>query len=185
MKRILTVLVIFAAFSFANAQQEEIPTFNKKNEIKFNLPTAIFGSFPEITYERIISEDFTIGASVGFSVESESSYAEMDFMAIPYARWFFGGNTKAMQKYAAGFFIEANAAVVSGKKDVYYAEKPGGKEQKRYGDDYTGVGLGVAIGWKKVTKSNWVGEIFLGVGKQMTSHSEAYPRVGITIGKRF
>lgn len=185
MKQILIVLVAFTALGIARGQEKEVSFLTKKNEVKLNLPVTIFGSFPEVSYERIISEDFTVGASVGFSLKEESSYAEIDFMAIPYARWFFGGNSEAMQKYAAGFFIEASAAIISGQNNVYYAEVPGGSKMQKYGDDYTGIGLGVAIGWKYVTRNSWVGEILLGVGKNFSDSNESYPRIGISIGKRF
>lgn len=185
MKRILIIFVVFALFGVVRAQEKEASFLDKKNEVKLNIPLTVFGAFPELTYERIISEDFTIGASIGFSLRNKSSYGEMDFMATPYVRWFFGGNTKAMQKYAAGFFTEVSVSVLSGKKNILYSEAPGGNHMEKYGDDYTGVGLGCAIGWKRVTKNNWVGEIFLGVGKEIATDYNFYPRVGISIGKRF
>ncbi len=156
----------------------------KKNELKLNAPLLIFSKFTEISYERIIRNDFSVGASVGFSIESETSYDNIDFMFAPYARWFWGNNTKSVNKYASGFFLEANASILLEKKDVYYTFDGNGKRYK-HGEDYTGVGIGVAIGWKTITKNNWVGEVFLGLGKEFSTETDGYPRVGISIGKRF
>ena len=51
-------------------------------------------------------------------------------------------------------------------------------------DDVFGAGLGLALGWKYLTPNNWVGEIFVGGGRDFVNDS-SYPRVGISLGKRF
>lgn len=46
--------------------------------------------------------------------------------------------------------------------------------------------MGIAAGGKFLTKNGFVGEIYGGVGRLFgNSNVEAYPRGGITIGKRF
>ena len=82
----------------------------KLNEVKLNLGTTIFGLYPELSYERIINEDFGVGASAGIGLGSDYI---MNFAFTPYARWFFGGNAANLQKYGAGFFIEANGSLFS------------------------------------------------------------------------
>ncbi|HHV84466.1 MAG TPA: hypothetical protein GXX42_01435 [Petrimonas sp.] len=132
------------------------------NELKLNLGTTIFGLFPEVSYERILGEDFGVGASAGISLNSDDY--PLDFAFTPYARWYFGGSSTNLQKYGAGFFIEANGSVFSSGS--------------------TGAGLGLALGWKYLTKNNWVGELYFGGGRDFVNDS-GYPRMGITIGKRF
>lgn len=171
----LTILVIALLVSTTAFSQKSHHLMGKEksrdipqNEVKLNLGTAVFGLYPEITYERILSEDFSLGASAGVSLDKNEYPLTFGFM--PYARWFFGGNSKSLQKYGAGFFIEANGALFS-RDDVFT-------------DSDFGAGLGLAIGWKYLTSNNWVGEIFSGAGRDFVNDN-GYPRVGITIGKRF
>lgn len=189
MKKILILLFTLSVVGITFGQEQDKELIFKKNELSLNLPIAIFASFPEITYERIMAEDFSIGASVGFSLKGKDNdnFANMKFLFSPYARWYFGGSTESMQKYASGFFIEANGALVSAEKNVVFSTAIGaplGSKERKEADTYVGFGLGVAVGWKYVTKNDWVGQIYMGLGK-VFSESEAYPRIGITIGKRF
>lgn len=153
--------------------QEDSVLF-KRNEFKLNLPMTIFVSTPEISYEYILQEDLSLGATANVNLGDENE--NTNFIVMPYARWFFGGSHDSMQKYAAGFFIEANVALVGYEKEIMTVPNTS-KEDK------VGLGAGVAIGWKYVTKNNWIGEIFFGGGKIF--QDGGYPRIGITIGKRF
>jgi hypothetical protein len=150
-----------------------------QNELKLNLGTSVFGSFPEVAYERIINSDLSAGASLGVALD-EDVYS-IDVLFTPYVRWFFGGSSESLQKYGAGFFIEANGGIFT---------KP---EEEIYNDDgtytssngtVTGAGVGLALGWKYLSRNNWVGEIYFGGGRDFINDG-GYPRLGITIGKRF
>ena len=149
----------------------------KLNEVKLNLATTIFGSYPEVSYERVLDSDMSVGVSAGVGLADEYS---LNFALIPYFRWFFGGSHEALQKYGAGFYLEANGAFFSREYqdfDIY----------DNYSSTTTseiGTGLGLAIGWKYLTKNNWVGDFYLGAGRDFTNDG-AYPRFGISIGKRF
>src|SRR5690554_442310 len=82
----------------------------KANEVKLNLATSIFGLYPEVSYERILDSDISVGASVGVGLNDDYI---LDFALIPYFRWFFGGSHASMQKYGAGLYLEANGALFS------------------------------------------------------------------------
>lgn len=182
MKKIIVVLIALVAINLVSAQEKEKSFLDKRNEVKLNLPTTIFGAFPEVSYERILQEDLSVGASMGINVEKErdrDNFVWMKFQFTPYFRWFFGGNAEAMQKYAAGFFIEANASVFQRSENVSW-------DGQDFFDKYWGFGAGVAVGWKYVTKNGWVGDVFFGLGKDFSGKgADAYPRMGICIGKRF
>lgn len=148
------------------------------NEVKINLPMTILGSYPEISYERILTSDVSVGASLGVALEKER--LDMNFSFIPYARWFFGGNRDSMSKSATGFFIEMNGALISSDVKKYYEQgEPSIKTENQFG-----AGLGFGIGWKYLSKGNWVGEILVGGGRDFVNDS-AYPHWGISLGKRF
>ncbi|HBG42871.1 hypothetical protein [Limibacterium fermenti] len=153
--------------------------YAKLNEVKLNLVTTIFGAYPEISYERILDSDISVGVAAGIGFD-EDLY-DMRFALTPHFRWFFGGAYKSLEKIGSGFFIEANGAVFSREYDDsdYNSDV-----WNNTTDTKTGAGLGLAIGWKYLSKNNWVGEVFLGAGRDFVNDG-AYPRTGITIGKRF
>ncbi len=153
------------------------------NEVKLNLGTTIFGLHPEISYERILGEDFGLGASAGINLNSDDY--PLNFAFTPYARWYFGGSAANLQKYGAGFFIEANGSLFSERiPKTVFISTDGYSGVTSNTENAFGAGLGLGIGWKYLTRNNWVGEFLLGVGRDFVNEG-AYPRLGISIGKRF
>ena len=191
MKKLLLSGLLLASTFIVQAQKIDTVAGSSKNsalggnnELKLNLIMSIAG-IPEINYERIISDDMSIGIAVIVGLEKETDYK---FGIIPNYRVYFGG------KRANGFFIEGNAAVISSRGDYYdysplaYTSYPPGYYPTfpPISKTYTNFGLGAAAGAKFLTKNGFVGEIYLGVGRLFGNNSiEAYPRAGITIGKRF
>lgn len=180
MKKMILIGLCLASSVFANAQQADTTAtknagINGNNELKLNLVYTIAG-FPELNYERIIKDDMSVGVAVLVGLEKNSEYS---FGVMPNYRVYFGS------KKANGFFIEANAAVISNRDDYYSYSSSWDYRNSLYKTE-TNFGLGAAAGAKFLTKNGFVGEIFLGVGRLFgNSVDDAYPRAGITIGKRF
>jgi hypothetical protein len=156
---------------------------NGNNELKLNLAYTI-GGFPEINYERILKDDMSVGIAIMVGLENETGFK---MGIIPNYRIYFGN------KKANGFFIEGNAAIISSKGESYdyqlsYSSYPSGYNyyaNPKY-KTVTNFGLGAAAGAKFLTKNGFVGEIYLGAGRLFgETDLDAYPRAGITIGKRF
>jgi len=161
---ILLSLILLATPIFA--QQDSDDQIIGINELRLNVP-ATLASFPEITYERILNDESAIGLSFGISANNNIDY---DFLAVPFYRLYFGN------KRAAGFFVEPNAAIFSEERN----DEVVGSE--------IGVGIGLAVGGKFLTRKGWVAELLLGAGRNFLNTdyiSEAYPRIGVSIGKRF
>lgn len=184
MKRSLLTLFAVACSFLANAQTTKDSTSVKNtkiegnNELKINLAYTI-GGFPEINYERILKDDMSVGLAVLIGLENDTEYS---FGVTPNFRVYFGG------KKANGFFIEGNAAVISASNyGSYYDYNPNTNVYTYYGDKkQTNFGLGAAAGAKFLTKNGFVGEVYLGAGRLFGSDNvDAYPRAGVTIGKRF
>ena len=164
MKKLITIFAVFCS-TLAFSQSEN-------NEFKVNILYTAIG-MPELSYERLISDNSSLGASVAFSLDKKEDM-DLRFSFTPYYRMFFG------QKKAAGFFIEANSIIVKYVDTIYYNESTNTYETK------TGFGLGAAAGAKFLTKNNLIGEVYGGVGRVFGDNSlGAYPRFGITLGKRF
>ena len=176
MKNTLLCIVVLSFFSgFAQEETtEENPSLLGNNEIKVNAAYLVAG-IPEISYERILSDDTSLGVAL---VLNANSYIDYDFLLIPYGRLYFG------QKRNAGFFLEGNAAVYTEEASRDFFES--GREYKE--GSQLGLGLGLGIGAKFLTRSGWVGEILGGLGRNFINTdyiSELYPRLGISLGKRF
>lgn len=157
-----------------------------KNEIRLNLLESVIG-LPEINYERFIGDNFGLGAFAAFSLDKPED-SNLRSMFLIYGRLYLG-NTKP----CSGFYIEGNTGLVLQKTindyNGYYSSYGNGGYYVSYYSEseiQAGLGLGVATGYKFLTKNNWVGEFSLGLGRIYGGKiSGMYPRVGITIGKRF
>jgi len=161
MKKLFSLIfIITTAFSVYSQEStgpaRENEEILKKNEIKFNLPLAIFGSAPEVSYERIINADISVGTSLTIGLDRDMY--PITFAFTPHFRWFLAKNRSA-DKNADGFFIEANGSLYSQSVEYYpyYDGNTGPEVTSQFG-----AGLGLAIGWKYLTKSNWVGEVLIG-----------------------
>lgn len=166
----------------SNSSENEIKKSiigTQNHELKFNLIMAIAG-LPELTYERFFSDNSGAGLSVAISLDDSQDFKSI---ILPYYRLYFGN------KKANGFFIEGNMALVTerGYNYIYQAEYS-------YSYSYypshtnnvsnTNFGFGAAVGVKFLTKNNFSGEVYLGAGRNF-GNSKSFPRMGITLGKRF
>ena len=153
------------------------------NEIKINLFFSVAG-LPEIAYERLLEDNMGVGIAFFVNADRDNDYR---FGLTPHYRLYFG------QKKAAGFFIEGNAAFLGMKsrRELYYVvpNMPYNTYPSSTLDRSVLFGMGAAIGGKFLTRNGFLGEIYSGVGRIFDNkayyHDSAYPRVGITIGKRF
>ena len=189
MRKVITLIIVALLCLSLNAQETEGTvgynpgknkmTPHKINEIKLNMATTIVLLHPEISYERILSEDFSIGTALGFTTGSMREEYPIKLILLPYARWFFGGSALNQQKYAAGFFVEVNLAILNGE-----INESSILDEVQNSSVQTGFGVGIAGGWKYLSSNNWVGEIYLGMGREFI-HDGGYPRFGLSIGKRF
>jgi len=170
MKKVwLTIALFCVCFSMFSQETEKIKS-EAKNEIKVNLLMTLF-SFPDISYERILGNSFGFGLSAGIPIENDF---DTKYRILPYSRFYFG------ESLIKSFFIEANIGIEGYKKYSYsWSENYSHSETKNALD----LGIGVAVGYKYVNSKDFIGELFLGVGR--TSNDRAYPRVGISIGKQF
>ena len=170
MKYLVVICLVFCTIVI-NAQDARL----KKNELKLNALMLVLGN-PEIDYEYLINDNSGIGIAANVNLDNNKLISN-NYMVLPYYRLYVG-------KYsAAGFFFEINAGVVS---EEVYRYDPINFEQTK--EDKVGFGPGVAIGGKFLIRSSIVLEFFGGLGRNFSSDeygSYAFPRVGVSIGKRF
>ncbi len=172
-KRTFIILCTISSIGlYAQAKGEQM---DGNNELKINMGSLLL-EFPELSYEYIINEESSVGISLAFPLDKEISYR---FIVYPNYRIYFG------KKRAAGFFMEANSAIFS--QQIQGASYIGFGNVNKDGSKM-GFGLGVAVGGKFLTKNGFIGEIYIGGGRNFINTDEidnGYPRAGISIGKRF
>jgi len=174
MKKLMLFSLIAVAVSIsANAQEA-------KNEAKVNLLGLIIG-LPDISYERLLTDKMGIGLTLGTGFKNGKHYRDdYRYVVLPYYRYYLGN------KYASGVFLEAHVSVISAKKNL----KDELKGQEKFESYY---GVGVAIGVKLFNKKGFLVEGYAGLGQQLSVDNEdmrhksqhPYPRIGVSVGKRF
>ena len=193
MKKITIILSLFMLTSLFCLKAQNNFELSNRHELKLNLGSSVFLAFPEVSYEYLINDDMSVGIATGFGFDTKDSDG-YKFKVTPFLRWYFGDwswfRSTGMLHPSTGFFLEANGAV--GSRDIY------SYDYDDYGYDrisikektMTTAGMGLAAGWKYLSRNNWVGEIFSGAGRNFNYdednfESKIYFRMGISIGKRF
>jgi hypothetical protein len=186
---------LFFIFLFisANALAQTDNAFDLgKNEIKFDVVSAIALGKIHVSYERFISTDFSVGIS---GILNESNKLERDFkngknrtledyQIIPFVRYSLSKN---QTRY---YFIEVFVSANSGK----YQELERLLDDNNIGfyrsveKDYSDFAIGGAVGHKFYILERLGIDTFVGMGKNLFSNGESpniVSRVGINVGYRF
>ncbi len=176
MKTKLKLTMVFLLLYSLSWGQSEKDGLGGRHELKLNALSTLAGYF-EASYDYILNDESSLGISAGFSFDQDIEY---NFMIVPNYRFFFG------KKPASGFFIEANMAIFSQEEQ---ANAFIGTVNANNGNNHLGLGAGIVIGGKFIsTKNGFVGELFAGGGRNFLNKDlidSGYPRIGISIGKRF
>lgn len=189
-------LLLVFLFSFSIFAQNEVTTpqitSTKRNELKLNPLFFIIG-LPEISYERILSEDKSAGISLRFPLENN---LQEKLSITPYYRIFFGNNILSTGSFGEHFFVEGFAMYSLYK--VNYTETLKNLNENFYTvyldktDTYSTLGLGFSIGGKWVSKNGFVFELYGGAGRNILNqdynekHNNKFiGRGGLTIGYQF
>lgn len=169
--------MLFSIFA-VNAQNDN-SEIERKNEVKLNVIALATGSI-EGTYERNLNEKSSLGVSV-LTVFNNHSENDLNYSLTPYYRRYFG------KKFASGFFLEGFGMLsnIDGKK--LYDSMDDSKFTE--GSDVFDLSLGLGLGSKWVTKSGFIFEVNLGMGKLLfnankTDHDHV-ARFGFHVGYRF
>ena len=155
MKKLVIIITLLMS-SFGFAQQE----------VKFDIFDAIALKTIDISYERYISRDTSLGLSALFNLDNKASFSYNEkTMFTPYLRHHFNRE----QKF--NFFGELFMGINSGtRRDV----------------SYTDGALGIAVGSKYVSSGGFIIDIHAGLGRNLFSDKSPsiVPRVGINLGFR-
>lgn len=176
MKKIFLILLCASYITTQAQEKTESYSNQKSHELKINALFLVIGAF-DVTYEHLLSEESGLGINVFLPYDSDIK-DDINYYISPYYRFYFG------KKYAAGFFLEGFGMLNSVNEDVL-VDVAGPPEEKTFTD----FALGIGLGGKWVTNSGFVGELSLGVGRNLfnanDSTEEFVGKIGITLGYRF
>jgi hypothetical protein len=183
----LTLFILLFVVSISFAQEKEVAyaqDVHKKHELKLNAFNLIAFSALDVSYERLINLESSYGVSIYYSFNDINSDLDFPkkFSLTPYYRWFF-----TESKYARGFFVEGFGMLNTVHDNVYNYDYSSNIES------VTSFALGVSVGGKFMTKSGFITEVHLGIGRNLIkgSSSENFydndivGRFGISLGYRF
>lgn len=178
-KSILFLLMICAIFS-VNAQDNTTDDAPQNfNEIKLNGLYLVLGA-AEITYERTINEESAFGASFFIPFDDDDIDYDINFYFSPYYRFYFG------KKYAAGFFLEGFGLLSSYDRLEF---DNNGFNPAISENNALAFALGIGVGGKWVTNSGFVGELSLGIGRNIINdddfNDDLVGKINIGVGYRF
>lgn len=179
-KSILLLVAVFAMFSI-NAQDNSANDVTQNfNEVKLNALYLVIGAL-DLTYEHTLNEESGVGASIFIPYENGDDIDfDINYYFSPYYRLYFG------KKYAAGFFVEG-FGLLSGydKTNIdFNSINPVISESNS-----VAFALGIGVGGKWITNSGFVGELNLGIGRNIINADDftddLVGKIAITVGYRF
>lgn len=178
--------VITLIFLIQGLQAQDDQSINSKsdnkitsNEVKLNALYLVLGAI-DLNYEYLLNEESGLGVDVFVPFDDDASVT-FNYYISPYYRLYFG------KKYAAGFFLEGFGMLNSyDQRTITFTTDTGFGSDER---SYTNFALGVGLGGKWLTKSGFIGELNIGVGRNfLRSKFDDYDfvgKLGISIGYRF
>lgn len=181
MKTLFTSVLMLSVIFFGRSQDISNES-QSRDEIKINAFNLITFTYMDVSYERLLNEEASLGVSVLFNIGEDNEILDYfrNFSITPYYRQYFS------KQYAEGFFVEGFGMLNSGKDYYYIFDEQGSSYE--YGDTYTDFALGISIGGKFVTQRGFIAEIYTGLGRNLLGDEfapEIVGRGGISLGYRF
>jgi len=183
MRTVLLATIVLFSFNTIFSQDNTVQSPKKsdsigQNELRLNVTNFIILNAFNVDYERLLTEESSIGVSVLFGLgNADDLDLFRNFELTPYYRQFFS------KRYARGFFVEGFASVIN-REDSFFT----GFDGEDTVQSETNVALGVSVGGKFLTRGGFVAEVFLGVGLVDNDNfffENVIGRGGISLGYRF
>ncbi|WP_343912269.1 hypothetical protein [Aquimarina litoralis] len=192
---LITVITFFTSFiSYSQDSSDIIPRDINKNEIGLNPINIIAFGALDVSYERILSSDHSIGVDVFYrfsdDIDNDDDIVDRDgifdkkLALTGHYKYFFG------RRVARGFYVEGFGMLSTGDHDntVRVVNDQGGLIGFRnVPENYTDFALGFGVGGKFVTRNGFFIDIGFGIGRNLFNNKspEIIVRPDLYIGYRF
>jgi hypothetical protein len=187
-KKILILFIVFKSLSIAAQSSLENFQPTGKNELRLDVGRLLTTSGVQLTYERFLNKDFSMGVNfllfdtnqnIYFFFESNN---KRNYKVEPFVRFSISKNTKRF------FYVEGYCSVIGSE----------GNDIKRFSDGVYGyydrefsraatVAIGAAIGYKFYVKKHFCMDFNIGFSSNVADAADvpALPKIGIATGYRF
>jgi len=172
MKKILFILITFSTFT--NFAQ----TTEKPNEIKLNALNMIAFKWLDLTYERALNDESSLGVS--FLTRLSDKQLDQEFArkysVTPYYRYYFS-NTDGIALFGEAF-SKINGGLKRTKTEVEGVFKY---------EDYSDLAFGLGLGAKYYSEGGFVTEVYAGAGRNLFTETAptVVTRFGASLGYKF
>lgn len=194
MKKLL-LIALFSTQIIAAQEATDSATaaiLNKKNEFRIDLLSLIGSSKLNVSYERFLNKDFSVGLSLGL-ISNEKTDDDFDrgyrntlprYEVVPYVR--YNLSKSQLHYYFAEVFVSANGGDF--KEIVRRTDDAGNGYYITEKTKYSDFGAGAGLGYKAYLKQKFPIEFMVGFGSNLFNRDKSpdvLPRVGLSIGYRF
>jgi hypothetical protein len=192
MKKILFLALFSIQLMSAQQVPDSTAMLSRKNEVRTDLLSLVTASRINLSYERFLNNDFSIGVSLGYA---DSKKLDGDFDAgyrdnlpkydvTPFVRYNLSKSQTSF--YFAEAFVSANGGdfketvrKIDGNGNGYYAN-----EKSNYSD----FGVGGGLGYKLYIHQKFGVELLVAFGTNLFDRDKSpdtLSRVGLSFGYRF
>lgn len=191
MKKLILFLLLGSQWIHAQDTIPKSPLLNKRNEVRVDV-LALTMSRLNITYERFLNKNFSVGVSGVYS-DNKKNKEDFDegnvnsftkYEVMPFVRYNLSQGARSF--YFAEIFADANGGdfrdivlLTDASNNNYYAI-----QKSKYSD----VGLGAAVGFKYYIKDQFGIEFLVGFGSNLFNKDKSpdvLSRVGLGVSYRF
>ncbi len=190
MKKIL--LAALFSCGFLQAQEtDSLSMLARRNELRTDVVSVITDSRFNMSYERFLNKDWSLGLSVGYA-DSDEINEDFDrgyrnyrpkYDVTPFVRYNLSKSLKSF--YFAEVFISANGGDF---KETVRRENGGEAFYENEKSTYTDVGAGGGFGYKLYIKEQFGIELLVAFGANLLNTDKSpdvLSRVGLSVGYRF
>lgn len=192
MKKFLFLAVFFVQFAGAQETADNEKMLDGRNEVRVDLLSLALKTQFNLTYERFLDEDWSVGVYGGYadsnklSDDFDSGYRNNlpKYEINPFVRYNLSKGQKSF--YFAEVFVSANGGdfketvrKINGEGNAYYVN-----EKSTYSD----FGAGAGLGYKLYIKEKFALELNVGFGANLFNTDKSpdmLSRVGLSFGYRF
>lgn len=174
-------------------QEETYRRDTAKNEISLNvLNILVFGAL-DVSYERILNDNSSVGIEMFSKVFNKNEGEDIDFSKAYKKDFSLTGKFKYFlneYKTASGFYVEGFLMMSNGVNEVDVDVKDpetGETRQVEVPLEYTDIALGFGVGGKFVAKQGFLIDASFGLGRNLF-HKDSPDIVilpSVTVGYRF
>ena len=152
-------IFIFFLFGILPTQaQETVANPERKNDVTLSPIELIEVPILNISYDRLVSENFGVGVN-GLFYFGKNSDSDRFTQLSPFFRSYFG------KKYASGFFVEGFIPVTMTRENYRIYDDSNMNYTLGY-ESSTTVGLGFGLGVKLISRKNILFESSFGIAKR-------------------